>query len=114
MLRDISKALETCEDLEKLQKQDKKREYEYYYLVAVSYMYLGKLQEALVFAKKAEQCAKDLGEDFGMFESELLTVQIQMSGWCNIFFCADNVEINDQLIEKLIKYNYCNHMAYYC
>lgn len=112
LLRDISKALETCEDLEKLQKQDKKREYEYYYLVAVSYMYLGKLQEALVFAKKAEQCAKDLGEDFGMFESELLTVQIQMSGWCNIFFCAQDIEISDKLIEQLNQYHYRNHLAH--
>ena len=35
-----------------------------------------------------------------------------MSGWYNIFFCAQNIDISDELIEKLIQYNYKNHLAY--
>lgn len=35
-----------------------------------------------------------------------------MSGWCNIFFCAQDIEISDKLIEKLNAYHYKNHLAH--
>mgnify|MGYP000258283055 CR=1 FL=1 len=35
-----------------------------------------------------------------------------MAGWNNIFFCAQNVEVSDAMIEKLMKYDYRNHLAY--
>lgn len=47
-----------------------------------------------------------------MFRAELLKAQNQMSGWCNIFFCAQDIEISDKLIEKLNAYDYKNHLAH--
>ena len=112
LTRDISRALEVCEDIEKLTDADPRGKFEYYHLVASAYMYLGKLEEALDFAKKALSCAKAAEDDFGMFQAELLNAQIQMSGWCNIFFCAQDIEISDYLIEKLNQYHYWNHLAH--
>lgn len=43
---------------------------------------------------------------------ELLKTQIQMSGWYNIFFCAQDVKIEKSLTENLIRYNYRNHLAH--
>lgn len=110
--RDIAKALESCEDLEKLQDQEKEGSFYYNFWVATSYMYLGKLEEAMTFAKKAGECGVALDDDFLMFRAELLKAQIQMSGWCNIFFCAQDIEISDKLIERLNAYHYKNHLAH--
>lgn len=112
MIRDLSRTLEVCEDFEKLMYLEKRGEFEYNYLIASAYMYLGKLQEALVFSQKAFEYAKKTEDDFGMFQTELLNAQIQMSGWCNIFFCAQDIEISDHLIEKLNQYHYQNHLAH--
>ena len=64
-------------------------------------MYLGKLEEAMIYVQKAKECGEALGDDFLVFRAELLKAQNQMSGWCNIFFCAQDIEISDKLIEKL-------------
>ena len=86
--RDIAKALESCEDLEKLQDQEKEGAFYYNFWMATSYMYLGKLEEAMIYVQKAKECGEALGDDFSVFRAELLKAQNQMSGWCNIFFCA--------------------------
>ncbi len=112
MTRDLSRTLEVCEDIEKLLHVEKRGKFEHDYLVASAYMYLGKLEEALVYANKALEYAKSIADDFGMFQAELLNAQIQMSGWCNIFFCAQDIEISDHLIEKLNEYHYQNHLAH--
>ena len=111
---DIAKALELCEDIKQLKLAKYKQTAAFYadYMIAMAYMYQGKLNEAIHTARTIRQSAMaDEREDW-QFMSELLEVQARMSGWCNIFFCAQNVEISDRLIEKLIKYNYKNHLAY--
>ncbi len=52
--RDIAKALESCEDLEKLQDQEKEGAFYYNFWMATSYMYLGKLEEAMIYVQKAK------------------------------------------------------------
>ena len=112
--KDLAKALELCEEIKHLKLTGSKPFASFYaeYMTALIYMYQGKLKEAVRTAKLARAAAIEAGMENWQFVAELLEVQAKMSGWCNIFFCADNVEINDQLIEKLIKYNYRNHMAY--
>lgn len=112
MMKDLSKALEVCEDLDKTSCALGKGSFEYCFYVAATYMYLGKLEEAMEYANKAMEYAKSVNDDFGMFQAELLNAQIQMSGWYNIFFCTQDVKISDYLIEKLKQYNYLNHLAY--
>lgn len=112
MIKDLSKALEVCEDLDKTARALGKSNYEYNYFVAATYMYLDKLEEAMGYANRALEYSKEMNDDFGMFQAELLNAQIQMSGWYNIFFCTQDVKISDRLIEKLKQYNYLNHLAY--
>lgn len=112
MTKDLAKALEVCEDIDKTAKATGKGDYEYNYYLAATYMYLDRLEEAMVYANSAWEYAKDAEDDFGMFQAELLNAQIQMSGWYNIFFCTQDVKISEYLIEKLKQYNYLNHLAY--
>ncbi len=52
--------------------------------------------------RRQKECGEALGDDFLVFRAELFKkAQNQMSGWCNIFFCAQDIEISDKLIEKL-------------
>ena len=101
MMKDLSKALEVCEDLDKTARAIGKSNFEYNYFVAATYMYLDKLEEAMGYANRALEHAKAAGDDFGMFQAELLNAQIQMSGWYNIFFCTQDVKISDRTSRKL-------------
>lgn len=114
LVQDISKALEICEDLEKIHLPGKELEcrFEQDYLVAIAYMYQGKLPEALSYDKKALETAKKLEDEDCILKAEMMETQIQMSGWYNIFFCAQEVKVSDRLIEKLMKRNLLNHLAY--
>ena len=69
-------------------------------------------EKLIAIAQKAKECGEALGDDFLVFRAELLKAQNQMSGWCNIFFCAQDIEISDKLIEKLNAYHYKNHLAH--
>ncbi len=112
--KDIPKALEICEDLEKIHLAGREDEcaYEQDYLIATAYMYQGKLKEALEMAGETYRIAEKISDDYRKFLSELLKTQIQMSGWYNIFFCAQDVKIEKSLTENLIRYNYRNHLAH--
>lgn len=112
--QDMSKTLEICEDLENISLPGKEGEcrFEHDYMLARAYMYQGKLKEALEAARAAGRAAGELSDEFRIFLVELLEVQIQMSGWYNIFFCAQDIIISDSLIEKLIRYNFRNHLAH--
>ncbi|MBO5524559.1 MAG: GGDEF domain-containing protein, partial [Roseburia sp.] len=114
LVQDISKALEICEDLEKIQLPGKKLEcsFEQDYLVSMAYMYQGKLPEALSYDRRALQTAQKLEDEERILKAEMMETQIQMSGWYNIFFCAQEVKVSDRLIEKLMKRNLLNHLAY--
>ena len=39
-------------------------------------------------------------------------MSIKMSGWHNIFFCVKDVEIDKNIIEKMMHYGYRNHLAH--
>ena len=72
--QDIPKALEICEDLEKIHLAGKEEEcaYEQDYLIATAYMYQGKLKEALEMAGETYRIAGKMSDDYRMFLSELL------------------------------------------
>lgn len=111
---DLSRALEICEELTNIKTTFSShiRMFFYYYLTGNVFMYQGRLLDSVDYAKKSQEQARKVGDEKSLFLAELLEVQARMSGWCNIFFCAQNVDVSDELIEKLIQYNYKNHLAY--
>lgn len=114
LLGELSKALELVEEVMGLTLSEQKYmlRYECSYLAATCYMYQGKLEEALDYAKMAREEAVRHGNEEKVFKAELLMAQTKMSGWYNIFFCTQEVPIEESLIDKLIKYNYKNHLAH--
>ena len=64
------------------------------------------------YAKQSRHEAKLTGDEDLIFRAELLTVMAKMSGWYNIFFCVQDVHIDETLIEKLMKNGYKNHLAH--
>ena len=75
-------------------------------------MYQGKLEKAGNSAKSAYDYAVLAEDDTLIFKAELLSVMIKMSGWYNIFFCVQDIPVSDEIIEKLIKHGYRNHLAH--
>ena len=84
----------------------------YYFMKGTSYMYQGKLEKAGNSAKSAYDYAVLAEDDTLIFKAELLSVMIKMSGWYNIFFCVQDIPVSDEIIEKLIKHGYRNHLAH--
>lgn len=116
-IRDLPKALEISEDIRRLNAEEllaegenRDPEYFYYFITSTAYMYQNKLEEAIRGAKKAAELAG--GDERLAFEAELLETQAKMSGWDNVFFCTRDIENSQELIERLLKYNYLNHLAY--
>lgn len=114
LTRDLSKALEVCEDMERLNPEGYGNEpfYTRNILVATAYMYLGKLKEAMQLAEKTDKTALEENAEFWHFHLLLLKSKIQMSGWCNIFFCAQDIPVSRALTDRLTKYNFKNHLAH--
>lgn len=114
LTRDLSKALEVCEDMERLQPCccGSEPAYTHDILVATAYMYLGKLKEAMLLTEKAEKKALAENAEFWYFHLLLLKAKIQMSGWCNIFFCAQDVSVSPSLTDRLNRYHFQNHLAH--
>lgn len=114
LTRELSKALELCEDLAAIRIPGREKEglFEREYLIATIYMYQGKLPEALKHAADAGKIAQERQDEYGQFLTELLETQIQMSGWYNIFFCAQDVQVAQGLLGKLEKYRFKNHLAH--
>ena len=111
---EMAKALELVDEIRRLHIRGKEHiiKYQCAYLTATCYMYQNKLDLAADFAKKARKEAEVRGTDEEAFKAELLMVQAKMSGWYNIFFCLQDIPIEESLIEKLMKYNYKNHLAH--
>lgn len=111
---DIPNALMVCENLQsvKWQQEQMEGEYLYYYLLGVTQMYSGSLREAIACAKNCEKIAERMENEWYKFKAELLEVMARMSGWHNIFFCANDVEIEPEFLQKAEKYGYWNHLAY--
>lgn len=114
LLEDISKALDLIEDITRLNVpgQERMMNYQCAYYMAICYMYQGKLENALNYAQMAKTEAEDIGNEELVFKAELLSMRANMSGWHNIFFLLKDVEVEESLIEKMLKYNYRNHLAH--
>lgn len=108
---EISTALEILGHLEKQKKTTYER-YQYEYLKSVAYMYQGKLPKSFKHIEKCKAAAKTLGDAKWIFVAELLEVEAKMSGWYNIFFCVQDIDISEELIEKMMKYDFMNHLAH--
>lgn len=111
---DIPNALMVCESLQsvKWKYEQQEGEYLYYYLLGVTQMYSGNLKEAISCAKKCSAIAEYMKNDFYGFKAEVLEVMARMSGWHNILFCANDVEIEPDFLKKAEEYKYWNHLAY--
>ena len=111
---DLSKALDLLDVLSNIKAEEKSHERDFIcaYYRSICYMYQGKLDVARRVVETACEEANILNDDKKIFQCDLLTAQIKMSGWYNIFFCVTDIEIEDSLVEKLLKYGYKNHLAH--
>ena len=111
---DLSKALDIIEDISKLDVPGRETiiTYQCSMDLATCYMYQGKLDQAHRYAEVAKAEAESIGQREYVFKAEVLMMRIKMSGWHNIFFCVKDVEIDSSIIEKLMQYNYRNHLAH--
>lgn len=114
LLAELPKALELVDKVERLQLPDEDRFYHMQcaFLKATCLMYQGKLDQADSYAKEACEEAKAGGDPRQVFRAELLVVMARMSGWYNIFFCVQDIPIEESFIQKILKYNYKNHLAH--
>ncbi|MCM1282971.1 MAG: diguanylate cyclase [Muribaculaceae bacterium] len=114
LLGDMAKALEMVAEIKKLQMEEKVKGLasECAYLIATCCMYQGKLENSISYARMAKEEAQKDKDERQIFKCELLMAQAQMSGWYNIFFCVQDIMIDEALIEKMMRYNYRNHLAH--
>lgn len=111
---DISNALLLCDELSEMYREDKTYEtgYTYYYLLCLTQMYNNKHSKAMSHAEMCIKLATEAGDEYNMFKSKLLTLMIKMSGWHNLLFCYEDVEVDDTFIKLAEQYNYTNHLAH--
>ena len=112
----IRKALELIDvlTLSKLEGEEQQKwlDYNCAYYTAVCFMYLGRLNAGLRYVTVAKEIAESLKDEELEFEAEVLKVQLRMSGWHNIFFCLEDVYIDEALLENLMKRKYENNLAH--
>ncbi len=113
--QDISQALLLCEKIREIKEQvnDWSVDFRYYYFIGLTHMYNGKLEEAA--REGAVEClaiAQRQGSEYHIFIARMLYLMIQMSGWHNIFFCANDIEVDEEIIQLAEKYNYWNHLGH--
>lgn len=113
-LKEFSKALDVIEELSRIEVEGKEKEWDYRcsFLIAICYMYQGKLDVAKQYALQAKGIAEELGDEELVFKAELLEARVAMAGWHNIFFCAKDVYVDERLIEKTMHYKYWNNLAH--
>ena len=113
-LKKFSKAIDVIEEISRLEIEGQEKELNYLcsFRLATCYMYQGKLDIGKQYALQAKRIAEDMQDEERIFRAELLAARVEMSGWYNIFFCAKDLEIEPHLIEKLMHYNYRNHLAH--
>ena len=114
LLGDLSKALDIIEDISKLRVPERESiiTYQCSMDLATCYMYQGKLELAEQYARIAKQEAEKIGQAELIFKAEVLKLRIDMSGWHNIFFCVKDMQVDSNIIEKMMHYNYRNHLAH--
>ena len=112
--QDFSQALLLCEKIRQIKEEigGLTVEYRYYYFMALAHMYNGKLEEAAQYADKSIKIANIQGIEYDVFLAKMMQVMIKMSGWHNIFFCANDLVIDTDIIILAYKYNFMNHLAH--
>lgn len=112
--QDFSQALLLCEKLDELRHQAKEGRLDcaYYYFMGMAHMYNGKLDEADQYAGKFLKTARRCASDYGIFLAKLLKVMVKMSGWHNIFFCASDIPVDEDVIHMAETYHFRNHLAH--
>lgn len=110
---DTPNALMVCEKLQSIKWKSEQKEGEYYYcyLLGMAHMYSGNLKTAISYAKKAKEFAEAMENEILVFKAEMLDVMARMSGWHNILFCVNDVEIDPEFLKKAERYEYWNHLA---
>ena len=76
------------------------------------YSYQGKLERALEQVEIARKEAAITGDEKMIFEADLLEIESKMSGWHNLLFVAEDIQIDPELIARLMKYEYKNYLAH--
>lgn len=112
--QDFSQALLLCEKMREMEVPgaDVNLDFRYQYFMGLAHMYNGKLDEALAYAENCLAIAERYMDEFRVFESKILYVMVQMAGWHNIFFCANDLKIDEEIIHLAKKYHYWNHLAH--
>lgn len=112
--QNFSQALLLCGELKELRRRtiDLELDYAYYYLMCMAHMYNGKLDEADKYAGKCHEIALQQQSDYDIFIAKLLRVMVKMSGWHNIFFCASDISVDEELLRKAEEYHFWNHLAH--
>lgn len=112
--QDFSQALLLCGKLKELRRRnvDLELDYTYYYLMCMAHMYNGKLDEADQYAGKCLEIAVEQQSDYDIFIAKLLSVMVKMSGWHNIFFCASDIPVDEEVLQKAQEYQFWNHLAH--
>lgn len=114
LLAELSKALELVSEMQRMDLPDEDHYYRLQcaFLKSTCLMYQGKLDKALKYARVACGEAEANGDSKQKFLTELLVVMTRMAGWYNIFFYVQDIPIAESLVEKMMKYNYKNHLAH--
>lgn len=112
--QNFSQALLLCGKLKELRRQtgDWKLDHTYYYFMCMAYMYNGKLDEADKYAEKCLEIAVQQQSDYDIFIAKLSGVMVKMSGWHNIFFCANDIPVDEEVLRKAEEYHFWNHLAH--
>lgn len=112
--QNFSQALLLCGKLKELRRRtvDLELDYVYYYMMCMAHMYNGKLAEANRYAGRCLEIAVQQRSDYEIFLAKLLNVMVKMSGWHNIFFCANDIPVDEEIIQKAQEYHFWNHLAH--
>ena len=113
-VEDVANALLVCDTLADVYRKEKTFNigFSYYYLQSLTQIYNGKHSKAKSCALLCLELAMEAGNDFYIFKSKLLIAMAQMSGWHNIFFCAEDLDIDQDFLRQAKLYNYRNHLAH--
>ncbi len=112
--QNFSQALLLCEKLRELRtaSNDQALDHAYYYFMCMAHMYNGRLEDAEHYAEKCLDIAEKQASDYDIFIAKLLGIMVKMSGWHNIFFCANDIPIDKEVIRMAEKYHFWNHLAH--
>ena len=112
--QNFSQALLLCEKLKELRAEsnDLALDHAYFYFMCMAHMYNGRLEKAERYAHKCLDIAEKQASDYDIFIAKLLGIMVKMSGWHNIFFCANDIPIDQEVIRMAEKYHFWNHLAH--